>query len=174
MADTTTEPKLHARPGRRDASVIQVAATKLLARLRSSHTDWFDDDAGADMLGQVEAALRSAWHGDGYEIAKALEREGWDVNSELVAEVDGGCLDEAYDERLQAWITEHGITPNLAIGAEVAVLEQPAAQGEVTAIDHARGTNTVCVAAWGHVKKGNGTHGRVWPWEVVEGWQASA
>jgi hypothetical protein len=175
MADTTTATQ--SRPSRHDASVRRIAATKLMDRLKVSHPQCFDASLGyseEQTLDQIADALRSAWGGDGYEIAKALEHDGWDVDAALVSELDGGCLEEAYDERVRLWIAEHGITPKLAIGTAVAVLEQPTAQGEIAGIDQERGTYTVCVPAWGHVKKGNGTHGRVWPWEVVEGWQASA
>lgn len=175
-----TTPTRTARPSRHGSLVLTLAATKLMARLKESRPDVFDPSNGwsdDETRAQLAEAIGSSWHGDGYEIAKALEHNGWDVDTQLVNELDGGCLEEAFEEVIESWIAECGIAPALAVGTTVTVNPNIAkgrearADGQITDIDIRRGTYTVCVPAWGHVKAGLGTHGRIWPWEEVEGWQ---
>jgi hypothetical protein len=174
------EATLASRPTRRDKAVIQRAAVLLLKRLRDNVSEPFDPEDSEDVvIRQIEKALTYAHGDDGYEIAKRLEDEGWDVTTSLVEEVDGGCLWEAYDECVAKWVAEQSRTPQLVIGTTVVVHPNSfeklqTAHGEITAISQERGTYTVLVPSWGHVRSGTGTHGRILPWEQVEGWQTAA
>jgi hypothetical protein len=163
------------RPQKHDENVRHLAATMLVERLKSSHPDIFDDCTDED----VHRDLLEALTDDGYQMARNLERQHWEVDASLVDELNGGCLDAAYDSLVEKWIGWHAIKPKLTIGATVRVhpgiwAKTGPADGEIASIDMKRGTYTVCVPAWGHVKAGLGTHGRIFSWEEVEAWQATA
>jgi hypothetical protein len=169
------------RPTRYDENVVHLAATKLIAQLKASSPDLFDEALGytdeathAQFVRALDGSSR-----DGYEIAKDLERQGWEIDADLVSELHGGCLDEAYDELVKKWISWHAIKPLLVVGAVVTVkphlfdTNKVEAEGEITEFDMKRGTYTVYVPAWGHVKSGVGTLGNIYPWEDLEHAQAS-
>lgn len=58
---------------------------------------------------------------DGFDIAKELDSNGWDITASDVEELDGMQfeIDRAVRELEKAWVQENDIQPPLAIGIEI-------------------------------------------------------
>lgn len=112
--------------------------------------------------------------GDGYEIAKNLERNhGWSPDARMVEILDGASSYqwEAYERGVKEWVAATGVKPKLEVGATVSVLllDQAVVTGEVVGITLEVATYTLFIEALGHVRSGHGTHGIIKHFEDVEG-----
>ncbi len=154
------------RPKRYDEAITKAAAKSIAPEVKR----WLHDDT---TLEQVETDLLKSMRyggGDGYELAKSIERVGYNPDAELVEILDGVGIAKirAHDAACREWVTANNIQPP-AIGSWVTwpkCHEKNSGQGEVTR-NNPEGTSTVCFAALGHIKEGLGTHGYVVAWEEL-------
>jgi hypothetical protein len=89
--------------------------------------------------------------------------------------LDGGCLDEALDELISAWVKTYNIRPELDLHADVMIkirargsskIEQ--VYGEIVEINYVDATYVVRVPSHGHTAPNtNGTHGYIVAYEMV-------
>lgn len=158
------------RPNEHDDAVCQIAAEKIWPRVKQ----WLGDDARDDEA-EIKALARAVrGEGDGYKIARGLERDGWDPNAELVDILDnaGAAKYRACDELTKKWVAENEIKPAFAVGAQVKFKEnrfsKTSQTGEVTKIEEDRAMYWIFCAELGHVREGCGTHATILPYEHVE------
>jgi hypothetical protein len=111
------------RPTEHDESVRRAVAVASWKELKS-HTDE-GEDAREEILEQVTEALDLSY-GDGYDMAKNLDRDhGWEGSEELV-ELCGSLLYRRRTECISAvrkWVAEARIAPKFAAGDLVKVKE---------------------------------------------------
>lgn len=110
------------RPSLTDPSLLTDALEVFLPRI----LEWAGSDAQEERILQTLRETYNAKH-DGYFWAKALGGAGWRPNAKLVTllETFPRILQTLYDARVEAWVHEHYITPDLDIGAEVQVDGKP-------------------------------------------------
>lgn len=114
---------------------------------------------------------------DGYKMAKALEdRHGWDGDADLVDILEGADFYGAERTAVLAWIRDNDVTPAFEVGKQVKIKvgrEKTVHDGEIVTVTE-DGNYCVMVPELGHVRKGLGTHGLLYAWEVVEEWNSAA
>ena len=88
-----------------------------------------DEDAAALADAIVEAGR---YDRDGFQLAKTLEGDGWDVDSQWVEYLDayGARCDDELRREVKAWVKRNDITPTLPHGARVKLRS-----GETGAVD---------------------------------------
>ena len=113
---------------------------------------------------------------DGYRLARYLEKyTSWDSDSELSEILEGADFYRCHKDAILAWIKDNEAKPLFEVGRGVQVKERrsddmrPGTIREITA----DGMYCVMVPSLGHVKEGLGTHGLLFPWEDVEGWNGA-
>lgn len=110
---------------------------------------------------------------DGYKMASYLDdRHGWDSDAELVDILEGADFYGCERIAVMAWVNDNDVKPKYETGAQVKIKirrDPKEYTGEVTHIRE-DGTYTVCIEELGHIKQGIGTHGMVFKWEELEGW----
>mgnify|MGYP001561621422 CR=1 FL=1 len=110
------------RPTAWDEDVIRAAVDALWPKV----ADWAGDKAPTDptAIEDMKASLRKAFMssiGDGYEIAKELDHDGWDVDASLVDVMDGAAFDilRAEREAVRRWVAAGGVVADLPVGTMV-------------------------------------------------------
>lgn len=162
------------RPKRNDPDVILAAARGLAPAL----LNW-SNQGGSSFVAQGEELERTVteladilkyrYNDDGYSLAKNLEHNGWDADSELVEIMDEAAytVRQAWDKACQKWVADNKLK-GPAIGAEVTWLRHPDYGVGKVRSDHADGRSTVAFASQGHVTEGVGCHGNIIEWEELE------
>lgn len=164
------------RPGLQSPEVLAMVANGLMPRILQ-WGDWSENDREAqEVAGQILKVLE--YSRDGYEMAKSLEeRFYWDSDAELVDILEGADWHSANRSAVMAWIKDNNITAKLEVGRLVEVKTSPRESvlrsGEIAQI-YEDGNYCVMVPELGHVREGLGTHGLVFAWEAVEGWNSHA
>lgn len=109
-----------------------------------------------------------ARHKDGFELAKDLEYEGWDITAETVQLLDefdihiGNALQDAEKE----WIKTNNIQPPLKIGTEVEYMYGAMKKGTITGIYQYRvGCYEIKENGWDDEKNGKVRH--IVKWECT-------
>lgn len=157
-------PAACARPTLDDFAVRAAAVRARWARVR----DWLlgddtppseIDDNGDRVVREIADALE---YGEtGYHVCRSLDRVGWSPDDGLV-EIMGDVLCARHDVLRvieEGWVAANDIRPAHAVGDVVSIAKHPGrfdhsrVDGEVIAIDHARGRYLVFSAALGHVRK---------------------
>ena len=151
------------RPKDSDSDVIAAAVDKLLPEV----IEWLGPKG--ETKGVREDLLKNIrYSDDGYDFCKRLESDHWTCDSGLVEILDNadGYIDGACRAMVAKWIDAYGITPGNALGATV---QYNGKSCEITRIYAKEGHYTLFSEADGHVRSGNGTHGWIVDWEVVDG-----
>jgi len=163
------------RPNSQSDEVLAEVANKLMPRV----AQWLQLDPEGeeyelelkehanDILKAIEVSK------DGYKMASYLDdRCGWDVDSGLVDIMDGADFYGCERKAVMEWIKDNDVKPRLEVGEVVTVKlsrDDSERRGEIIKIgDDA--TYTVMIPYLGHVRQGVGTHGNIFKWEAVEGW----
>jgi len=79
----------------------------------------------ADMANKSEMADDIAKHWrvgiDGFQLGKELDRAGWDITADTVAELDcmGGLVRQLHREACVVWARAHNIQPPHSIGSKI-------------------------------------------------------
>lgn len=162
------------RPNRMSDEVIAEVANRLMPRvLQWLHIGQDDAEEVIETAKDIMAVLKVS--SDGYKMAKELEdRHGWDEpDSELVDVLEGADYYGTLQTAIRAWVKDNDLKPKYEVGEVVTVKkvshEGSEHRGEIISIGD-DGTYTVMIPALGHVREGVGTHGTIFAWEVVEGW----
>lgn len=116
MSETT---ELMKRPTKSDCIVKRRAWELFMPSVKSYlGREWTDSEA-PHIEKQIIDALSS--NGDGYSMARALERDGWEEDRYLMDLMDEGesFLTSAHNEILKQWIKCYGITPSRMVGDSV-------------------------------------------------------
>jgi len=171
----SSRPKLH------DIEVRQVVAEKLfplLVRWLNSNGD-ATDYAEPDNKEELEKQIHGLLHGnslsdDGYRLARWMEKDGWDPDTELVDILDHvpGYAREALRQASIKWWTAQN-HPQYKDGVRVKVLDacRNDAKGHIGIIcgSHADGKYTVNIPEMGHVQPGkSGMTGIILEHELLE------
>lgn len=159
------------RPTENDDDVVR----RHMALIRPRVAAYLSQHSARVDLDQAMADIEEAMdcEDDGYRIASSLEDAGWNVNADLVAEMDSLVAerDDALAEAEAEWARVHGSALSLVVGAQVVIVGgHPGAKGqfgEVVEIDVECAKCTVMVPALGHVRTGCGTLGLVLNMEDV-------
>lgn len=155
------------RPTIHDPEILDLVAEKLVDCVTLE-----SDDEREDVKEQLREALSACLSTDGYVLGKYLDQYmGWEVDSELVDELSEAdhITHKVHQDFIRKWIEDNNINPRFRVGDTVSVVrKQDRAVGEIISIDHQRGKYTIFVEAFGHVRKGNGSHGIIMDWEVIE------
>ena len=167
------------RPGSRDDFIMRAAAQDLAPEVQR----WSKAGNGDDNLDQITVDLRRALDRcidlDGYQLARELDRIGWEADAELVEIMDGasGAVYKCHKAACIEWVQIEGMQPPL-IGAAVRIADERVAKrrnaeglvGNIVA-NHPEGTSTVSFKDLGHSEKpgpGGGIIGFVLPWEELK------
>lgn len=161
---TDTIPTTSTRPTLDDFAVRAAAVYVRWARVN----DWLVDggtpaaevdDEKDRVVSEIVDALE---HSEtGYHVCRSLDRAGWSPDDGLV-EIMGDVLRARHDVLRvieEGWVAANDIRPAYAVGDVVSIAKHPGrfdhsrVDGEVIAIDHARGRYLVFSAALGHVRK---------------------
>jgi hypothetical protein len=138
----------------------------MLDRIRAEVPDYLADEGNPSFPSNDEVAeqlgAEMANYEDGYDLAQALERHGWEPSARLVEVLDGGTMDEAIDLLTAQWIEAEQVKPKLALGTVLMLGRDAAGDQEITAIDEKRGTYTVTGPG-----QARGS-GRIHRWEDLE------
>lgn len=138
-----------------------------------------DEDAAEEVRKDLLEAI--SYGDDGYGICRDLDSSGWSPDSELVDILDNLEWHAVTRAAVKRWVLDNQVAPRLAVGAPVKVYDhhfegkptsssEPLREGEVVRVDLDGGTYTVFVPSLGHVREGVGSHGRIYPWALVEAW----
>lgn len=161
------------RPNRMSDEVLAGIANKLMPRVLQWLQMEQDNPEATDAAKDIKAVLEVS--SDGYKMAKELEdRHGWDgADSDLVDILEGADYYGTLQIALKAWVKDNDLKPKYEVGEVVTVRkighEGSEHRGEIISIGD-DGTYTVMIPALGHVREGVGTHGTIFAWEKVEGW----
>lgn len=170
------------RPSIRDKEVIKVVASKLLDDVikwleQSGETTDFENDEEERnrVVEDLVDAIESSINGDGYEIAKQLDHDGWSPDSDLVEVLDrtSSYLRSEVSRLSVVWFTEEGfaVIPN---GTSVKSKKNHSGLGEIGKVIefYPDGRYVVNFPQLGHKdpedKKATGTSGFVIEHELLE------
>lgn len=164
------------RPTSNTDEIVAVVASRILPKILEWQDEEPEEDHEDEMARQEEILeeLRNNiddWH-DGYQIARKLEDDGWDPDSELVDILDNLPFYQVKAEAVRNWIAENNIKPKLTVGTQVKTLASSGSkrlvEGEIVDVRLDAGQYTVMVPSLGHVRSGLGTHGNCINWEDLE------
>jgi hypothetical protein len=102
------------RPRQSDPRVIEAAAKALAPAV----VCWLGDDSDPDDIA-ADIAKAARYHSDGYELAKELERDGYDPDAELVDILGGLDTYRPHQAMLKQWVQANAIAPQFAAGDRV-------------------------------------------------------
>lgn len=104
-----------ARPNSYDKAIVQKAAEVFGQKMHRSYSDWSAEEWAEDIV-KVYAP-----HKDGYEIAKDLERHGYDPDAQMVSDLDDFHFEvsSALSEAVKHWVAQVGFEPIYAEGDHV-------------------------------------------------------
>lgn len=109
--------ELMSRPTARDAYVLQRMTELCMPRVKSYFYAWdFNEKEIAEGLKKVVTP-----HGDGYELAKDMERCGWEGSKALIELMEecSSLFCEALEELTWQWVRCLNIKPQFKIGDQV-------------------------------------------------------
>lgn len=156
------------RPNRYDTAICDAAVEAILPAIEQ----WQDRAISDDERERLVDILSSRIGDGGYELARELERAGYEPDAELVEILDGLNTYSAYNTAVAIWLAEVGAKALLPICSAVRIpariKEHEGVTGQIVGIDLEHGEYTICCAALGHVREGVGTRGLIFPWEEVE------
>lgn len=166
------------RPTKLSEDMVLKVVKQLAELLYSWAPEWSDDE-----LIETAQYLYKQIDYSGYELAKKLEDKFLiNPNSQLVELLEDipYIKREALDEQVKAWVAQEHIEPKHKVGAEVKVnVKYPSNiageyVGIIRNIEHSTAKYIIGVPALGDVApgSGNGTTGRYFNFEDVEGWHA--
>lgn len=119
--------------------------------------------------------LVDAWNWDAYRMATALDRKGWDPNTELVRILED-LVPTSLCELLKAtktWAAEHAPTPLRKLGDSVRVPDKKGnlVEGVISEVNLEMARYTVFSEALGHKSpktRGSGVTGSFFPFEQLD------
>ena len=89
----------------------------------AAHPVLFSDDIDSDAVESGIATLvkELRFHDDGFELAKAVERDWWNVDAEVVEILDGlsETADNILREAVKYWVSEFDVMPVFSPGTRV-------------------------------------------------------
>lgn len=168
------------RPNRREKFIIEAVARDLAPEVRRWSVSGNGDGNLDGITRDLTNVLDRNFSMDGYDLAKALDHEGWECDSELVEILEGaaGARSRRYAAACTEWAQIQGLKPP-EIGQRVRVID-PAqskrlqAEGLVGLIrrNNPDATSTVGFPNLGHIDPTDGvrqgTIGYVIGWEELE------
>jgi len=156
------------------ATLLDMLVPKVLQWMKDACDDQEMSSEDLEIL-RNDVAEAIDYEGDSYQIVKELERNcSWTVNRDLISVMDnvGALRHRAHDSIVEAWVTQHGISPEFSVGSRVAFKDRTGDHlGEVTKVDTKRAQYVVFCEGLGHVRKGHGSYGTYLPYEDVTGEQ---
>ena len=174
MENVTSNVK---RPTRYDVAVIEAASHKVAKQVQ----EWLHQKCNINDPVELEEIRLSLldilnYNKDGYEMAKDMEDQGYDSDSALVEIMDSAnwVISAEYDKMVEKWMSENSVKPQLKLGDIVKITEKndrfkkDVYEGEIVSIDEKKGEYHVFIESLGHVRKGIGTHSRIFSFEWVE------
>lgn len=95
--------------------------TRLIAARKTAKDLISDAGVEGDVEEIAADVAKHCRYGDGFQMAKDLERAHWDCDMRIAEVLDGHSqnVDRAHEEFLAAFQKEHGIEPPLPIGTAV-------------------------------------------------------
>lgn len=123
------------RPKSYDKAIIQTAAESFGRKMAMTYSEWSPEEWAEDLV-KVYAS-----HKDGYELAKDLERHGYDPDSEMVGHLDdfGFEVSRVHREAVKTWVTSVGFEPAYSVDDHVEVKRSFSTDpnhGKITEIRH--------------------------------------
>jgi hypothetical protein len=162
------------RPARYSEAIYQRAAEMLYER-REDYGVEVDADDRDGAIEDIADALRTG--SNGYDRAQHLDRHGWFVDAQVVEWLDDDTTHDAHREAVREWVKAEGILPSLGVGTLVRMETHPSyrktvttdtVEGEIREVYVDSAEYSIFVEAYGHVRKGTGTHGIILPYEAVQ------
>lgn len=132
---------MKSRPDLKDESLTEEVARNLLPLVLQWAEGQGDTvDADEHTLRCLMTCLKDCQEADGYKMAKTLEWVfAWTPDSKLVRILDNAphLKQDLYDERIEAWVLDNKVHPDLDVGTPVTV-ETPSGDfhGEIQAVHH--------------------------------------
>ena len=158
------------RPKRNNEEIMSETAKVIAKKVLSwTRQDYFTEEDVIDALCKV-----LPFSDDGYELAKEMEDEGFDADSELVSIMEGASweLDRQHRKAVKQWVKDNDIRPKLKEGDEIHIQVRQRDRTKYDAIIAEVREETaeymVAVPDLGHIKEGLGTHGYILRYEWVE------
>lgn len=151
------------RPKITDPAVEALAVAQLNAAFRKDYPEM--EDAEDDFRG----LLQFHRHGDGYELAKALDAQGWDVDFDLCEWLEhkfSVIVDNALREHVKAWAKSQSFPYAIGDAVQFTRAGKPG-HGEIVEVHLTDAKATIYCPHLGHVREGVGTHGFIVPWENI-------
>lgn len=132
---TELYPEQIARPSSSSKEIVKIAADEYAKQMHSQWKDWSIEE-WSEALARNYSAFK-----DGYELAKDLEREGFDPDAQMVAELDnfGFEVNSAHGQAVKDWVKLVGFEPLYEVGDTVLVpriLDDKGGSGKITEIRH--------------------------------------
>jgi hypothetical protein len=142
IPDVATAPgKTPPRPDAHDPEVLQGVARKLCKtmgfkipptihelknqglsdeQIEEAHEDAKESDDYGEYFDLIDI-LDEEYSWDGYALAKALDRKGWEIDASIVSDLDSAEHHRHYGVELaeQAWVKTYGLQPKYAQGDRV-------------------------------------------------------
>lgn len=139
------------RPKLSDGYIAKAAAEDLLPELM----EWAEagESERANYLADATEVMKHAWLQNGYQLARDLERKGYDPDARLVEILDGATslLSNRHHRAVKDWVKGWNVTVPWSIGQMAKVKARGKEYiGEVTAIREDEATCIVTVAELGH------------------------
>ena len=128
-------PEQIARPSSSAKEVVKSAAEAYAKHMHSQWSDWSIEE-WSEALTRNHSAFK-----DGYELAKDLEREGFDPDAQMVAELDGFGFEvsSAHSRAVKDWVKLVGFEPLYEVGDTglgPRILDDKGGSGKITEIRH--------------------------------------
>lgn len=156
------EDKKMERPKLHESYIAKAAAEDLLPDLMG----WADagESERLNYLDDAVELMGSAFVSDGYQLAKILDRKGYDPDSRLVEILENAysLLQDAHTRAVKEWVKGWNVQVPWQVGQTVQIKHKgKTVDGEVVAIRADEATCTVLCPSLGHVRKGLGTNGLI-------------
>jgi hypothetical protein len=111
-----------------------------------------EEDEKESVVSRVAKAIQ--YEENGYQVAKDLERVGWDPDAELVDLLDTGVSrhkEAAYERAVEAWVMQEGLKPAKKVGDLVSTRSPTTSiTGTVVRVDEKRASYVINSPALGH------------------------
>jgi len=132
---TELYPEQMARPTSRAKEVVKIAAEAYAKRMHSQWSDWSVDE-WAEALIEHHSPFK-----DGYELAKDLERAGFDPDAKMVFELEGfdSEVGSVHRKAVKDWVKLVGFEPQYRVGDDVLVpriFDDKGGSGRISEILH--------------------------------------
>jgi hypothetical protein len=132
---TELYPEQIARPSSSAKEVVKAAAEAYAEHMHSQWTDWSIQE-WAEALARNHSAFK-----DGYQLAKDLERDGFDPDAQMVSDLDGFGFEvsRAHGRAVKDWVKLVGFDPLYEVGDTILaprILDDKGGSGKITEILH--------------------------------------